>query len=341
MKLIRNILIPIGVAILGFIALCSILLVKGIIIKKFFLYECGVFMSLILLGYFLALLLILFLTGYISAYLTRYQRLKGPDRDVIRAGIYSAILAGLSLSVITRTTHIIDIQLRSLPELIQVYTIPNPLSIFPLILLILFLGFPMIILSAGLGWVGANRFLRVDNPQSDISKEMPEEQPNKKSNSQKTMLLCCLGILLCIGVPQCLNLLAIVAGFDDGYCDYFIPGPHSTIVTSRPDVSSINLMLIENYSGDESQAFRARLAPPQIPMQISIDGKDLSNQSVIRQQGLSDTITPPEGIIRYMNETTVLLTGPDIAQNGSAGRHVIVTSHYYPFFPVIILDTYV
>ncbi len=78
-----------------------------------------------------------------------------------------------------------------------------------------------------------------------------------------------------------------------------------------------------------------------MPMQIRLDGKDLSTQSVIHRQGLQDVITPAEGITRYGNGTSVTISGPDVYRNGSTGQHLVVTSYYDADFPTVIADTYV
>jgi hypothetical protein len=75
------------------------------------------------------------------------------------------------------------------------------------------------------------------------------------------------------------------------------------------------------------------------PMQIMVDDRDFSNQSVIQEQGLTDTISPPEGISGYTNGLSVTISGPEIARNESTGRHIYVTSYYDRNNPWVVIDT--
>jgi hypothetical protein len=142
-------------------------------------------------------------------------------------------------------------------------------------------------------------------------------------------------------LPLGISLSAIVLGADNGECILNPWIPSFTVATYRIDNSSINLIVIGNFSNHESAGLRAQLYPSRKPMQIKIDDMDFSNQSIIQQQGLKDTINPPEGITRYGNDTSIIMSGADITPNGSIEHHIVVTSYYEQAFPTVILDKYV
>ncbi|WP_292347774.1 MULTISPECIES: hypothetical protein [unclassified Methanoregula] len=59
---------------------------------------------------------------------------------------------------------------------------------------------------------------------------------------------------------------------------------------------------------------------------ISVNGKDLSNMSSIRAQGLADTIDPLEGLL-FADQSSVILKGPDVS-NSSGPCYVNISEKF-------------
>jgi hypothetical protein len=342
MRNIKDIHLYLRAAIIGFILLFLIIMVKDLLVYKYFIYGCGgSFWFSIQIGCLLAILLGMTLTGYVAAYLFEKKGEKVMDSTDI--GIYTGVLTGFFLSLLI-TGFPPDSTILSFNELNEKFqfVITTPISIPMNFLFHVIVALPILILFAGFGGLGGFLFARVRNYLTNTTPDLKIQRGNKDPTLNMFIILS-VGIFLCLVFPAVVNLGLIMTGVEGNYLGKCIGSPEFSVTPSRSDETSVNLVLLGNYSGYESQELKAKFSPSQIPLQIIIDGKDLSNQSIVLQQGLSDTITPPEGITRYINGTSILLSGPDVRQNGTVGRHLIVTCYYAnPYlYPRVILDTYV
>jgi len=283
MKFNKDYLHFLVIVITGLIILCSILLVKHIIVYNYFTFASGYFGFIIEFGFYLALSLGVILTGFIAAYIFSTECIFQKNRLIISAG------AGL------------------LAALLPSFFLYN---------------LPFFVLSAAFGGMGAYLFSLIDQSPQNANQES-EKKSGKMIGVRTTIILFIVSILLCMFIP--LGICHAAGADRVDYFSYWGWGHSFDITASRPDASSINLIITGNYSYYYPAGSRNVIDMIRLPMQITIDGKDFSNQSVIRQQGLNDTMTPPEGISVYGNGTSILITGPDIIKNGSVGRHIVVT----------------
>jgi hypothetical protein len=290
MKFNKEYLLFPGTVITGFVILYSIFLVGDNIVDNYFTFISGFYAIIILLGFYLALLLGIILTGFIAAYFFSNKCISRTNGIIISAG------AGM-------------------------------LAAFLLTILIIDLSFLVIV--GCVGGMGAYLFSLVDQ-SSQNSPQESEKQTGKRIGVKKTAILFIVSILLCMVVPLGISSAALITGVDNSSCGLHRSWNPSFITTvTRPDASSINVVMTGDYSLPQSVRIRYLMDPLKFPLKITIDGKDFSNQNVIRQQGLNATISPPEGITHYRDGMSILISGSDVIQNGSVGRHIILSNDYY------------
>jgi|WetSurMetagenome_2_1015567.scaffolds.fasta_scaffold80581_2 hypothetical protein len=308
MKFNKDYLIFPVIVIAGFIILCSIFLVEDIIVDNYFTFISGYYALLILLGFYLALLLGIILTGFITAYSFFNKCLSRTNGIIISAG------AGM-------------------------------LAAFPLTFF--YIHSPFLVIFGCVGGMGAYLFSLIDQSSQNTPQES-EKQAGKRIGVKTTVILFIVSILLCMFVPLVISSTALIAGADNSSCGLHRSwNPSFKSIITRPDASSINVVMTGDYSLPQSVRLRYLMEPLKFPLKITIDGKDFSNQYVIRQQGLNATITPSDGINHYRDGMSILISGPDVMQNGSVGRHIILSNDYYQCKysaesdPALIIDTYV
>jgi hypothetical protein len=164
-------------------------------------------------------------------------------------------------------------------------------------------------------------------------------QKSVKSSRVLISIFCILVFLLVI-VP-----IAVLAGIWSGlipfapqyscykdcdYVDIFRPDNDSIIITQLPPLQNCNMSInISNW-----------LPPPKKfenpTWLIYLNEKDISNASIIQQQNISLTISPPEGLV-YGQGSSVRIAGSEVKQNISSICHMIVVEHFmgrYSWIPV-------
>jgi hypothetical protein len=185
----------------------------------------------------------------------------------------------------------------------------------------------------GLGILGALVFSYCDRTPEDTPAGTKNPE-NKPVRVRTVIIVMLIAILMSIILPIGGGMAAVSSGtIPYSFCAP--PNPVSMKVT-RSDNSMITLQLSLDYSGharDRSIPFTSQ------PLQIKVDDRDFSNQSLIRQQGLTDTISPPEGITEYVDGSSIILSGPELARNESTGRHIYVISYYNQQNPWVVVDT--
>lgn len=70
------------------------------------------------------------------------------------------------------------------------------------------------------------------------------------------------------------------------------------------------------------------LDTPEYPFKIFINGKEVSNRSVIQSQGLADNINPPDGLINHQG-SFVNLSGVDFTGNNTQEEQMVIVEEFY------------
>jgi hypothetical protein len=80
-------------------------------------------------------------------------------------------------------------------------------------------------------------------------------------------------------------------------------------------------------------------APPLV--MIYLDDNEISNMSVIKNQGLPYTIDPPEGL-EYKSGNSAIIRGIEITGNQEKTHRLkVYTRHFNPYYRIIQADTYI
>lgn len=82
----------------------------------------------------------------------------------------------------------------------------------------------------------------------------------------------------------------------------------------------------------------SRWDAPRYPYQILLNGHDLSSMDSIRLAGLSDTITPPEGLLNQKG-SCINLTGPEVMTNTTGGVHLVIIETFSNGQKFAVYDT--
>jgi len=191
---------------------------------------------------------------------------------------------------------------------------------------------PILLGIMGLGILGALVFSYCDRTPEDTL--MGTKNTEGRPVLVKSMILVFIAaILMSLILPVVASIMAIGSGTSE--CSFCASPPISMKVT-RSDNSTINLHMSLDHTGYS----RVReISSKSLPLQIMVDDKDFSNQSVILEQGLTDTISSPEGVTDYTDGSSVTLSGPEITRNESTGRHIYVISYYDGNNPWVVVDT--
>jgi hypothetical protein len=314
--------------IIGIVCLGSITWIKQVVNHEFF--WCGIHGIFVEFGFFIAYVLAIILAGFIASLIFRKYTKSRKDLLVISAcsgcvtGIFY-LLGMLFLSVVYEY---------QLGHYIASTTV---VDIIPLTFMHFFWSGPFMLLILlaimGLGITGSLVFSYCDRtPEDSLA---GTKTPGKKPVRIRIMIVVFIAaILMSIILPLGGGIVAVRSGtIPYSFCAP--PNPVSMKVT-RTDNSTITLQLSLDYGGHT----RDRSIPIiSQPLQIMVDDRDFQNQSIIRQQGLPDTINPPEGITQYTDGLSVTISGPDLVRNESLGRHVYVISYYDQDNPWVVVDT--
>jgi hypothetical protein len=175
--------------------------------------------------------------------------------------------------------------------------------------LILFAG--LILVSAILQALGSwYQWSRSNKPATPKKHVFVEKLPCYR------LLISAMLVLLII--PPGLVYLGVAAGFVEKQPCCTIM---DTINVQRTGPDSIQIDLKTNPGFP-------RIIPGITPfVNISVDGKDVSTQSLATGSGLKDTLTPPEGLL-YHDNATVSLRGKDISGNRTAPIHLMIIVTY-------------
>jgi hypothetical protein len=312
----------------GLAFFASIEWIKHFVDQEFF--WAGTHGTFVNFGFFLADVLSIILTGFIASMI--FQDIVRSRKDLIVISACSTCAAGivwlfslyfLSVSPEFQTGH--SIAGAPVQDFIAL-SVSHLFWIGPLAFLIL-VGI------MGLGIIGSlilSSFVHPPGDRQPVTKKQGEIQVR----SRTVIIVLIAGMITSILVPVAFGIAAIGScTAEDSYCG--VPSPVSAAVNRAGD-STINLHISVDYSGHRSAG---PIPVTYRPLQIFVDDWDFSNQSLIEKQGLPDKITPPGGIMTYVDGSTVTLSGPDLAGNSSFPRHIYVISYFDLEKPSVVVDT--
>ena len=116
------------------------------------------------------------------------------------------------------------------------------------------------------------------------------------------VLLAAVLIALLFTFPS----LIVQSRADARACCGVFPDVAWKVERTGPESVSMTLLSIDSRIGNK--------AGEQAAVRIIANGKELSNMSVIREDGLNDTVSPPEGL-QFREGGSVTLAGEDLRQN--------------------------
>jgi hypothetical protein len=313
--------------VIGLLFLGSIAGIKHLVGQEFFWY--GIHGTLVEFGFFIADVLSLILTGFIASlvFLNAFRSRK----DLIVVSACSSGAAGILwlytlyfLSVYTEIQNrhfVTDALFRDTIFLSFTHLFWSGPFVFLILLGTLVLGI-----------MGSLVFSLVIPPQDDLP--LAKNQGAVRVRSRIVIVVFITGMVLSFLLPLVLGIAAIGSCAEQrSQCGSM--GPIVMQVT-RSDSTTITLHISRDYSGRRP----ADLIPSTSrPLQIFVDDRDFSNQSLIQEQGLADTINPPEGILTYIDGSSVTLSGPELEGNRSSGIHLYVVSYFDPNNGYVVVDT--
>jgi hypothetical protein len=108
------------------------------------------------------------------------------------------------------------------------------------------------------------------------------------------------------------------------------------IINENPDTCCLSTIgiRVDRVNGNEisitqfAGSVPVYLDTPEYPFHIIVNGKEVSNMELIRQQELSDMINPPEGLVNHRG-SRVNLTGPDFIENNETPINLIISEDFY------------
>lgn len=246
-------------------------------------------------------LLVLVLTGAWAVSLSRPN--VSTIRDTVKIGILAGSTAGAVVALYIANASILSDNV-------------------PLLLIIRWFALMMVICSIG-SVAGAYSFFRV------IQAGKEQGARGVKANLfLVTVPVLALWIIIAMTVPPLFALAGTTTGIisnDCSECRF-----HQDVQVERLSDQSIKISYTSKL-----------VAIPWVghynPPIIRINGKDVSTQSVIQQQGIQCRIEPAEGLA-YREESTVILTGEEASINRSKTTQVVVVSYNGSPLPVTLYD---
>ncbi len=313
--------------VIGLLCLGSITWIKQVINHEFF--WCGIHGVFVEFGFFIAYVLGIMLTGFIASLI--FKKYTASRKDLLVISACSGCVTGIC--------YIFGMQFLSVVyeyQLGHFITSRSVWDIIPLTLTHFFWSGPFMFLILlgimGLGITGSLVFSYCDRTMEGT--RPGTKNPGRKPVRVRTVIIVMLiAILMSIILP----LGGGMASVSSGTIPYSFCAPSNPVSmhVTRSDNTTITLQLSLDYGGHT----RDRPIPfqPQ-PLQIMVDDRNFSNQSLIRQQGLFATISPSDGITEYIDGSSIILSGPELARNESAGRHIYVVSYYIENNPWVVVD---
>jgi len=159
--------------------------------------------------------------------------------------------------------------------------------------------------------VGAYLFFR----SQMIANETASENPGKKQ-VPFTVTLLVIGIVLTLVLPPAFAFVGTRSGFIANDCSEC--RIHQNVMAERLSNQSIQI----TYT---SKVPSVPWVGPYEPPVITLNGNDVSSQSVILRQGIPCSIEPAEGL-SYDTESIVVLNGRAVSSDENGLTHVVVVS---------------
>lgn len=159
----------------------------------------------------------------------------------------------------------------------------------------------------------------------DVSQISQNKVKRVITSVSKPSLIIILSFIIILIFPIGIVYCGIQTGLIGWKPHCYMPPDH--IAFHRLDSNSVK---IKQYS--ESECFSLIPKDSWLPSQkspywkIFVDGKEMSNTSIIERQGLPDTINPSEGLV-YGYGSVVVLTGPDLFSNRTDFTNISVVEY--------------
>ncbi|MFA6361931.1 hypothetical protein [Methanoregula sp.] len=316
--------------IFGLTCLGSITWINQIVNHEFFWSGIdGVFVEF---GFIIAYVLGIILMGFIASMI--FRKYTNSRKDLLVISACSGCVTGIFWFFGMQFLNVVyEYQLG------HYITSTTVLDIIPLTITHFFWSGPLmcliILAIMGLGITGSLIFSYCDRTPEGT---LPGTKNTGRTPVQvRTVIIAFIAaILMSIILPLGGDIAAISSGTNS--CSQCGPWNPVSMTVTRTDNSTITLQLSMDYDGHAGN----RLIPLQSqPLQILVDDRDFSNQSLIQDQDLSDTINPHEGITTYVDGSSVTLSGPDLIRSSSSGTHIYVVSYYNQQNPWVVVDTHV
>lgn len=275
------------------------------------------FSSVTYIHIFIIGLLIAALSGAISAYIgSKYFNKKSE-------ALASGSITGFIMSVSPASPNFM-ICYSIFASLIQPYHSYGPLdNYFLMVFLSVVTYVPLAVLGA---YMYTKLYIK--------SKPAPTEEKNpritKKLTFSKMITIVILLLLLASLIPQ--GIAAI--GMNAGWFKLYKADRSYTIdlIAERLNDGSI---IIKNNGGLDAGKLKKDM-----PFIVKINGKDVTNNSVIKDNMITATIDPASGL-GYENGSQVIINGADITNINTKQAYVIVIGNFGDDTRQIVLNTYV
>lgn len=315
--------VVIGLALLG-----SIQWIKQDINQEFFC--SGVNFTFVEFGFFFASVLSTLLTGFIASLVFRDTLQSRKDLIVISA--CSSCAAGFVwlftlyfLSVYTefQNGHYIS------GSMFQDLIVTSLTHVF----WSGFFAFLILLGIMGMGIMGSLLFSCIVDPPGD---RLSIAKSRRITGARSIVVIFVFITIMVLSIFLPLVFSTTTTSSDATPYSYCAAGSPVTMDITRTDATTITLRISWKDSG---RKLAGMIPVTSRPLQIFIDDRDFSNQSLIQMQGLTDTINPLGGITTYADGSAVVLSGPEIAGNSSSERHVYVVSYFDQQHPIVVVDT--
>lgn len=168
---------------------------------------------------------------------------------------------------------------------------------------------------------------------------------NTSLRPSNTFIICSfIVVILVFFLIIILPILNPYADFRLGVIPY---SPPEKCCGEKPDILTINRLGVDSVSITQQSQFQIvkdfRNYPwmPSVVISPSyryfVDGKELTNMSIIQRQELEDIVDPADGLT-YHYGSKVVIVGPDLVVNETQLCRVLVVEMCYGEEPVIVID---
>jgi hypothetical protein len=297
-----------------------------------FIKFSSIFKSILLIQETLLFSLIFLGFGYLSVQMTTSEITNRHYKKT--AGVITGIVAGFLYTIFTdyykAVTELIGFQYY------QQYVVPDDpfhlkfyvsfLSSYEIVPFLII----MILFSIIIHTLGAILFSKVTSESERYPVEKKQVDSRSRKQSKAFLVFFCLGIIILLIFPG-MSYAGIMAGI--------IEHPYQCELCLQIDAVSVE------RSGTDSLGITLQTEDPStdwIPLEkrpvftIFINGRDVSNATIIQKQGLAMSITPHDGL-QYKKGSHVVIEGSDFFNNNSSPE-VKIIEIFSPDHTTLIYD---